>query len=91
MQPQQATKIAMREMKGGNNCCRSIVIAACQVWNIGIPEGVLDAAALFGEGMHSGCSCGALTGMIIASGLKARSQPEANGQQIASICMTGSK
>lgn len=83
MQPERAKKIAMQEMKDGNNCCQAVVVAACQVWDMQIPEGILDAASLFGGGMHSGCSCGALIGMIIASGLKARSLPDVNGEQIA--------
>lgn len=83
MQPQRANKIAMQEMKAGRNCCQSVIIAACQVWNMSIPGGVLDAADLFGGGMHSGCSCGALTGMIIASGLKHRDEQGVDGQKIA--------
>jgi len=83
MQSGQANKIARQEMKDGNNCCQSVIIAACQIWDIDIPEGLVDAAALFGAGMHSGCSCGALTGMIIASGLKARKRPDVKGEQIA--------
>ncbi|MEN6327734.1 MAG: C-GCAxxG-C-C family protein [Syntrophomonas sp.] len=83
MPPGRAKKIAMQEMKNGCNCCQAVIVSACQVWDLEIPEGILDAASLFGEGMHSGCSCGALTGMIIVSGLKARGLPDVNGEQIA--------
>lgn len=36
-------------------------------------------AALFGEGMGSGCTCGALTGMIIAAGIMNKYHPHALG------------
>lgn len=66
----RASQIAGEAMKSGNNCCQSVLIAASRVWDLPLSPELVGAAALFGQGMGSGCTCGALTGMIMASGLR---------------------
>lgn len=65
----QAARIAGAQMKKGYNCCQSVIIAAGQTLDIPIAEEVIDAAALFSVGMDRGCTCGALVGMMMSSGL----------------------
>lgn len=72
MSKSKASQIARQEMKSGSNCCQSILVAASQVWGIPLEDDVLAAAALFGGGMGSGCTCGALAGMVMASGIMNR-------------------
>jgi C_GCAxxG_C_C family probable redox protein len=64
-----AAKIVQENMKNGQNCCQAVIIAASQAYRIPVSQEILSAASLFGGGMGSGCSCGALTGMIMASGV----------------------
>jgi len=64
-----AGKIVQEQMKNGKNCCQAVIIAASQIYQIPIQPDTMAAASMFGAGMGSGCSCGALTGMIMASGV----------------------
>jgi len=64
-----AGDIVKEQMKCGKNCCQAVIIAASQVFDIPVQPDAMAAASMFGGGMGSGCSCGALTGMIMASGL----------------------
>ena len=83
MPQERVNSTAINNMKQGNNCCQAVVIAACQEWGLPIPEEVLAAGAFFGGGMQAGCTCGALTGMIMASGLRSSHQGFPPGQQPA--------
>lgn len=62
-------KIVQEQMKSGQNCCQAVIIAASQIYQIPVKPDTMAAAAMFGGGMGSGCSCGALTGMLMASGI----------------------
>lgn len=44
-------------------------MAAQEALHLPVGEDIMAAAAFFGEGMGSGCSCGALVGMVMASGI----------------------
>ena len=65
----KAAQIAREQMKNGHNCCQSVIIASGQVFNIPVSEEMIDSASLFASGMESGCSCGALIGMVMISGV----------------------
>lgn len=65
-----AAQIASEEMKSGKNCCQSVLIAAARVWDLPLTPEMIGAGAMFGKGMGAGCTCGALAGMIMASGLR---------------------
>lgn len=80
----EGSQIAQEAMKSGNNCCQSVLLAARKVWDIPIGDDMLAAAGLFGEGMGSGCTCGALTGMIMAAGIMNKYHPHPNGSKLAS-------
>lgn len=69
MRESEASRIASESMKNGNNCCQSILLAAQKVWGIPVGDDILAATSLFGGGMGSGCTCGALAGMIMAAGI----------------------
>lgn len=69
MQALKASEIAREAMREGSNCCESILRAANLVWDLNLSEDTLAAASLFNKGMASGCTCGALVGMVMASGL----------------------
>ncbi len=79
----KASQIAREEMKSGNNCCQAILVAASQVWEIPLGEDMLAAAGLFGGGMGSGCTCGALTGMVMAAGIMDKYHPHPAGSKLA--------
>lgn len=73
----KASKTAEEAMKKGSNCCEAVLMAASSVWGLNLDADVLASAVFFKEGMSSGCTCGALIGMIMASGImhKKRSHP----------------
>jgi len=73
----KASQIAEQTMKKGGNCCEAVLAAANAVWGLNLDEDVLASAVFFEEGMNSGCTCGALVGMIMVSGIlhKKRSHP----------------
>ena len=83
MLEQQASQIAREAMNAGNNCCQSVLLAAGKVWNIPVGADILAAAKLLGEGMGSGCSCGALTGMVMAAGIRQQYDQHPMGPQLA--------
>ncbi len=83
MSEHEASRIAREEMKSGHNCCQAVLLAASQVWNMPITEDVLAAASLFGGGIGSGCTCGALAGMVMASGIRQKSEPHPQGEKLA--------
>ncbi len=56
-------------MKQGDNCCEAVVRAANTVWGLNLAPEVIATASLFREGMDSGCTCGALVGMVMISGI----------------------
>lgn len=82
MSKSNISQIARVKMKSGNNCCQSVLLAAQTAWNIPVGEDILAAASLFGEGMGSGCSCGALTGMIMAAGIMNKYHPHLGGAKL---------
>jgi len=72
MSKSKAAQIAREEMKSGHNCCQAVLLAASKVWDLPMGDDMLAAASLFGNGMGSGCTCGALTGMEMAAGMMNR-------------------
>jgi len=65
----KASEIAAEAMRRGSNCCESVLIAANTIWDLDLSQDTLNAASLFKEGMGSGCTCGALIGIVMASGI----------------------
>jgi len=53
----------------GKNCCEAVVRASNQVWDLKLAPEVIGSTSLFKEGMGSGCTCGALVGMVMISGI----------------------
>ncbi len=80
---QQASQIAMAEMKSGSNCCQAVLLAAGRVWNIPVGEDVIAAAAMFGGGISCGCICGALAGMVMAAGIRQQHEKHPRGSKLA--------
>jgi len=80
----KAYMIASNEMRSGLNCCQSILFTASKLWDMPVDEKTLAMASLFAEGMDSGCTCGALVGMMMASGLMKKSFPHPSGDKLAS-------
>lgn len=69
-------------MKAGRNCCQAVITAASQALQVPVGKDILSAASLFGAGMGSGCSCGALTGMIMVSGVFQQHTPHPLGTKL---------
>ena len=65
----KAEELATQAMKSGLNCCESILMVVNELWNLDLDQDLFSAATLFKEGMGSGCTCGALVGMVMASGV----------------------
>lgn len=65
----KASELAGEAMRTGSNCCESILTAANAIWDLNLSQDTFAAASLFKEGMGSGCTCGALVGMVMASGI----------------------
>lgn len=69
MQVLRASEIANDAMRRGMNCCESVLTAANEVWKLNMSQDIFSAAKLFKEGMGNGCTCGALIGIVMASGV----------------------
>lgn len=82
MSKSKATQIVQEEMKSGNNCCQAVLVAASKIWDISLDPDILAAAGLFGGGIGSGCTCGALTGMVMAAGIMNRYHPHPAGSKL---------
>lgn len=82
MAKSQASQTAREAMKSGNNCCQAVLMAAQQVWDITVGDDVMAAASLFGGGMGSGCTCGALIGMVMTAGIMEKSHPHPAGSKL---------
>lgn len=65
----KASELAREAMRQGFNCCESVLTAANAIWDLNLSQDTFAAASLFKEGMGSGCTCGALVGMVMASGI----------------------
>lgn len=53
----------------GCNCCQAVLMSCCEAYAIS-PEQAYHLAAFFGGGMRRGEVCGAVTGTLMALGLK---------------------
>lgn len=65
----KASELAGEAMRQGFNCCESVLTAANAIWDLNLSQDTFAAASLFKEGIGSGCTCGALVGMVMASGI----------------------
>lgn len=65
----ELSKQAAEFMGQGDNCCEAVVRAANKVWDLELSPEVVAVTSLFKEGMGSGCTCGALVGMVMISGI----------------------
>lgn len=65
----EISDLAAQFMGQGNNCCEAVVRAANKVWDLELPPEAIAVTSLFKEGMDSGCTCGALVGMVMISGI----------------------
>lgn len=81
----KAAQIAKQEMHSGHNCCQSVMLAARQVWSIPIGDDLIAAGEFFGAGMGSGCTCGALAGMIMAAGVMEKYHPHPEGDRLPQL------
>lgn len=83
MSSSERSQIAEEEMRAGHNCCQSVLLAARRIWDITVDDNMIAAAAYFREGMGSGCTCGALVGMIMAAGILNRYYPHPDAAKIS--------
>lgn len=79
----RAAQIAREQMKNGQNCCQSVILATGQVFNIPVSKEMIASASLFSSGMESGCSCGALVGMVMFSGVLQKHADHPLGHKLA--------
>lgn len=82
---EQTDQMINRYMKQGYNCCESVLLTADNLWNFGLTKQTLTTAKFFGEGMHSGCSCGALVGVVMAAGILFEGEEDAAGAKLPNI------
>jgi C_GCAxxG_C_C family probable redox protein len=83
MLAQKASEIAKEAMGKGHNCCEAVLMAANEVWSLKLSPDTLAAGVFFKEGMGSGCSCGALVGLVMISGILSRKYPHPLGKELA--------
>lgn len=69
MQPDNAREIAISSMKKGKNCCQSVISSALSEFGLEVPNNLMSATCMMGHGMDCGATCGAFSGMQIASGV----------------------
>ncbi len=82
---QRAVDLALAHFNAGFNCAESTLYGVATALDLGAPEAVLRAATPFGGGIGlMGCTCGALSGAVIALGLaRGRLTPDADQKKIA--------
>jgi len=83
MIPLNAHEIAKRNMDAGYNCCESVMMTGDKILGLQLPAEVFDACAHFRKGMGSGCVCGALSGLVMISGILDRRYPHPLGERLA--------
>lgn len=71
-------------MGNGYNCCEAMLLAADEIWGLQLSGETLASASLFAEGMNSGCSCGALVGLIMVSGILSKKHAHPRGRDLPS-------
>lgn len=79
----KASEVAKSAMEQGQDCCEAMLTACSKVWNIELSDDIMAGASLLGEGMQSGCTCGALVGMVMASGILQSKYNYPSGKQVA--------
>jgi C_GCAxxG_C_C family probable redox protein len=85
MLQEKAFNTAKEAMNNGYNCCQAVLIAAQEIWGLELAPGVLEMGQLFGKGIGSGCTCGALTGLVMVSGLLDHRYPHPLGPQLSTF------
>ena len=80
---QEAREITKKAMEQGYNCCEAVLMAADRIWQLHLSPDTYAAAACFEKGMGSGCSCGALVGIVMISGILARKHMHPLGKELA--------
>ena len=71
-------------LKQGDNCCEAILKTADKFWQLGLRKETLWTARFFKEGMHSGCACGALVGIVMVSGILEQTKANPFGSDLPS-------
>ena len=71
---EHAEQEIMQYIKQGDNCCEAILKTADNLWELNLNEQVHYAAKFFKSGMQSGSTCGALVGIMMASGILAQTK-----------------
>lgn len=79
-----AHKVAVNYMDDGFNCCEAVMMTGDKVLDLKLPPEVFHACANFRQGIGSGCVCGALSGMVMLSGILDRRFPHPLGKGLAS-------
>ncbi len=69
-------------MKDGQNCCEAVLLAASALWDLDLAGDTLAAAKFFQLGMGSGCTCGALVGMVMVCGILEQKKPHPLGDKL---------
>lgn len=81
----RAAEIARDAMIKRYNCCEAVLLAANEIWHLDLAPDTLATGALFREGMGSGCSCGALVGLMMVSGILSRRYSHPLGQKLGAF------
>lgn len=83
MSKTEAAKMAAKLMSEGRNCCETVIIIANETWDLKLPPEVLQSGHFFRDGMGSGCSCGALVGLIMISSILHARYGHPQGRKLA--------
>jgi len=80
----KASGIAREAMEKGDNCCEAVLLTANEIWRLDLSPDTIAAGLFFREGMDSGCSCGALVGLLMVSGILSQQYSHPLGKKLPS-------
>jgi cysteine synthase len=79
-----AVELSIKYFRNGLYCSEALLKAFNEVYELGLPESALRIATGFGAGLgESGCSCGAVTGAVMALSLVAGRLRSLESEQLA--------
>ena len=81
----KAGQVARKAMDSGLNCCQAVLTAAEEVLEIKLAPEAYAMGSLFGEGMGSGCACGALVGLVMVGGIISKDHHHQAGRDLSAI------
>ncbi len=84
---EKAKRLAAGYMNECDNCAQSVIMAVSEALEETVSPEVINSASLLREGMGGGCTCGALTGAVMISGMLASRKPHPFGDKLPGMIL----